>query len=298
MTPPRKPRVKDPPPPGCSSPGHSQACSIWSIAAPSAWPASMISPVLVPAGAMLHSAVPGTPCSVRSESLPSKPPAATMTPRSPRIVSPRLGRDADDAAVLDDVVGDVLVGQHGAAITYERHQRAGDQRLATAEGVAAALAGTVTLDRRTYESRHLGGQLLAADVGGLDRSTHRYAAGHVEVLGERRPLPLEGIVGLELGDQLGRLGEEHLDVGRQRRGQESLEVRASALRRVTESGPLLHLGAREPAGSAGVGRRAADLVGALEHHGLEPGLLRKVGADQGASTRSNHDHVICHVCRC
>lgn len=67
------------------------------------------------------------------------------------------GRNPDDPTVLDDVVRHVLVGQHGAAITYEGHQGAGYQRLTATEGVATALSGAVTLDRGSYESSDLWG---------------------------------------------------------------------------------------------------------------------------------------------
>ena len=139
---------------------------------------------------------------------PRSRPAPSSTPRRRADLDRSLGRHRGDAGHAAVVVGHQpghrQVGADLAALADEDRGEPGDQRLPAAEGVAAALAGPVALDRRPHQLRDLGRQVAALDVGRLDRPAERHPAGRVVVLRERQPLEVEVRVGLELGDQLGR----------------------------------------------------------------------------------------------
>ena len=133
MKPLRKPSVKDPLPSGCSRPGQNQPPALKSVAAPIATAASIGSPVLVPRGAIVQATSPGTPCSARSAALPSKPPAASSTPRRARTSTGPSGVIAATPTTrssVDDQPGDRQLGAQLAALGDARSRRAG--RSATA----------------------------------------------------------------------------------------------------------------------------------------------------------------------
>ena len=157
----------------------------------------------------------------------------------------RHGGDADDAScVVGDQPGHRQVGAQLAALPDEDRRQPGDQGLPAAQGVAAALAGAVPLDRGAHQVGDLGRQVGPLDVGRLDRPPERHPAGRVVVLRERQPLEVEVRIRLERGDQLGRVRQERLDLRRVRILQDRREVVARALRSSPGSRPAAAPGCR------------------------------------------------------
>ncbi len=150
----------------------------------------------------------------------------------------------------------------------------------------------VELDGRPDQLGDRRQQLVALEVGRLDRAAERHPAGRVVVLGERQPLEVDRRVGLELGDQLGGVGEEGVDLARVGVDQDRLEVGPGALGGVRDAGALLHLAPGQPARAARVRRRAPDERRPLQDGDLQARLGRQGRAGQGAAPGADHDDVV------
>ena len=255
--------MNEPPPSTCSRPGQNQPRARQSVAAPSAIAAVIGSPVFVARGAIVHATSPGTPCSRASRRCPrsrrrrGSRPATRRSRSGPRATSRRRPTTRPSSSVSSPVTGRLVRISPPSRMKIVRQP--GDQGLAAAERVAPTLTGPVALDRRPHQLGHLGRQVGALDVRRLDRAAERDPAGRVVVLRERQPLEVEVRVRLEGRDQLGGVGEERLDLLLVGVLEDRAEVLAGTLGRVGDPGPLLDLGARQPAGAAGVRRGAAEV---------------------------------------
>lgn len=204
---------------------------------------------------------------------------------------PRL--DSGHPALLRDQPGHPVAGADpGVPGPGGGQQQAADEGAARAQRcVGVAPAGAVPVDRRAYQGQQFT-QQLGCQVERYEGAPGVHPAGGREVVGEGAPLESDGGVGLQPGHQFGGVPQEGLPALRLRVTGQGPQVAARRLGGVVETGPLLHLGAGQPAGRPGVGGGAAEQRRPFQYDGVEalPGGRQRPG--QRSRAGPDDDHVV------